>query len=512
MGLKNIPETHVCTYFAQGIAPTVDWRNAARVSIIILPDIALLEIFDFYLGRIREEEEKLDAWLKLAHVCQKWRYLVFGSPLRLGVRLWYKDYRPLEGQLDIWPSLPIAVWTDTEASKGSDYDVNNIIAAFDSEYNNRICTIGLWNFPGWQMEQFLAAMHRPFPALTYLSLGLDVYEHMMESLESPLSVVSDSFLGGSAPLLEKLTLHYIPFPGLPKLLLSATRLVKLDLTRIPHSVYLPPEVLVDCLSVLTKLEILNVGFDKFDGSLPSRVDQNSRSPSPLTRIHLPVLTELWFKGASKYLEDIVARIDAPLLDTLRITFFHEPIIDTAQLTQFIDRAPELKTRDEARVVFYHREVSVALPLPKTNNVPPLKLGISYKQTDLQLSSLARMCDSSFPQNFIPAVKLLDIIWNEDWHSEDSDGIETGEWLELLRSFTAVKGLYISREAVSRSAPALQELGERMTELLPSLDTLFLDEQTSGPVQESIAKFVSARQLAGHPISISYESRIRYILP
>ena len=504
MGLKNIPETHVCTYFAQELALTVDWRNTARVSIIILPDIALLEIFDFYLNGIREEEQKLNAWLKLAHVCQKWRYLVFGSPLRLGVRLWYKAYLPLEEQLDIWPSLPIAVWADTESSKGSNYDDDNIIAAFDSEHNNRICTIGLWNFPGWQMEEVLAAMHRPFPALTYLSLGLDVYGRMMEP---PVSVIPDSFLGGSAPHLEKLVLQYIPFPGLPKLLLSATRLVELYLLRIPGSMYFPSEVLVQCLSVLTKLEILNVGFNQFDGSLPSRVDQNSRYPSPPTRIHLPVLTELWFKGASKYLEDLVARIGAPLLNTLRITFFHELIIDTPQLTQFLGRSPELKTRDEARVVFYNREVSVALPLPRTLNIPPLKLGISYKQTDMQLLPLARMCGSSFPQHFIPAVKHLDIIWNEDRHSEVSYGFETSEWLELLHPFAAVKGLHISRKAASRIGPVLQEVGERVTEVLPGLETLFLDEPTSGPVQESIAKFVSARQLAGHPISISYKPRM-----
>ena len=49
-----------------------------------------------------------------------------------------------------------------------------------------------------------------------------------------------------------LVLHYISFPGLPKLLLSATRLVKLYLTRISDSMYFPPEVLVDCPSVLTQ--------------------------------------------------------------------------------------------------------------------------------------------------------------------------------------------------------------------------------------------------------------------
>ena len=190
---------------------------------------------------------------------------------------------------------------------------------------------------------------------------------------------------------------------------------------------------------------------------------------------------------------------------MRIAFFHEPIIDTpqlSQLSQFISRAPKLKTPDEARVVFYDREVSVALPLPKTNDVPPLKLGISYKQTELHLSPLARVCGSSFPQDFLLALKHLDIIWKLGG-SDDSEVIENSEWLELLRPFTAVKSLYISEEAVPRIAPALQELvGERV---LPALETLTLYKSTSGPIQEGIARFVSARQLAGHPIAISYES-------
>ena len=264
-------------------------------------------------------------------------------------------------------------------------------------------------------------------------------------------------------------------------------------------------MLVDCLSVLTRLKILDVGFDEFDESFSSRVDQNSRYPPTPTRLQLSVLTGLSFRGANKYLADLVARINAPLLDTLRITFFHEPIVDTPQLSRLIGRAPKLRTRDEARVVFFHREVSVALPLPQTNNVPPLKLGISYKQTELHLSPLARVCGSSFPQDFLLAVKHLDIIWNH-WGSEDPEVIENGEWLELLRSFTAVRSHYISGEAVPRIAPALQELvGERVTEVLPALETLTLDESTSGPIQEGIARFVSARQLACHPVAISYGS-------
>jgi hypothetical protein len=59
---------------------------------------------------------------------------------------------------------------------------------------------------------------------------------------------------------------------------------------------------------------------------------------PLTLTHLPVLTELQFKGASNYLEHFVARIDAPLLQTLTMTYFHRLVFDTPQLNQLIGRA------------------------------------------------------------------------------------------------------------------------------------------------------------------------------
>ena len=77
-------------------------------------------------------------------------------------------------------------------------------------------------------------------------------------------------------------------------------------------------------------------------------------------------------------------------------------------------------------------------------------------------------------------------------------------MDLLRSFVAVKNLYLSREYISRIGPALQELvGGQTTEVLPTLENIFLDGfQTSGPLQEGIEKFVAARQLTNHPVTVS----------
>jgi hypothetical protein len=209
---------------------------------------------------------------------------------------------------------------------------------------------------------------------------------------------------------------------------------------------------------------------------------------------------LKFKGVCEYVEDLMAQIDAPLLDTLVITFFHDVIFDIPQLTQFINRTPRLKTHNEAHIRFSYWSVSVRLP-QTINGL--LKLGTSCSQLDGQLSFMAQICSSSIPQAFIPAAKRLEI-QSGSWRLHWKNDIENSQWLDLFRPFAAVKDLYISWEFTPRIAPALQELvEERVTEVLPALQTLYLEEPLPlGSVQEAIGEFVAARQLAGHPIAIS----------
>jgi hypothetical protein len=190
----------------------------------MLPDVALIEIFDSYMDGAR-----IDAWHTLVHVCRNWRDVAFRSPRRLNLQLYCKARTPVRELLDIWPLLPIVVKDYGYES----WDEDNVIAAL--EHNDRICDFHLARVTSAQLEKVLAAVQQPFPALTRLQLG---------SQDGRAPIVPGSFLGGSTPRLQSLVLDGIPFPGLPTLLLSATHLIHLHLWRIPHSGYISPEAMV----------------------------------------------------------------------------------------------------------------------------------------------------------------------------------------------------------------------------------------------------------------------------
>ena len=342
----------------------------------MLPEDTLLEIFDWFLN----EDTLIDdaeAWQMLGHVCRKWRNVVFGSPHRLKLRLVCTDDKPVRAMLDIWPSFPIIIMNCTTLK-----DEDNIVAAL--EHNDRVCDIYLGQVSSSQWDRVMAEMQKPFPVLTYLYV--DAINDSEADEVSPMQTIPDSFLGGSAPELRNFHLYRIPFPGLVKLLPSATHLVELELWEIPHSGYISPEAMATALSALTSLESFGLLFQS-PRSCPGR---GRGRPPPPTRSVLPTLTFLGFKGVSEYLEDLVARIDVPLLNKSDIEFFPQLIFHTPQLAQFIGRKPNFMAPDVAQVTFSNFKADLILPL--TNG--RLEFEICCTQSDWLLSMLAQVCSSS----------------------------------------------------------------------------------------------------------------------
>jgi hypothetical protein len=451
----------------------------------MLPDDALLEIFDFYVEEDLSEydflKDEVEVWQTLVHVCRRWRRLVFGSPRRLNLQLVCTSETPVRDTLDVWPPLPLLIRDSDEPTE----DVDEIIAVL--ERGNRVVNINLFHVYGSGLEDLLAAMQVPFPELTVL---------VLDSSHRVVSVLPDSFLGGSTPRLQYLLLDRIPFPGLSNLLLSATHLVRLYLWHIPHSGYISPEATVTALSTLTRLVHLELEFE----SPQSRPDWTSRRPPPPTRFVLPVLTYFGFRGVCEYLEDLVAHIDAPRLNMFHITFFNQIVFDTPQVTQFIGRMPNLETFKKANIVFRFGNASINLS-PQTSGHGNLYVKVPCIELDWQVSSMEQICTFCLP----PLSKLEDVYIYERPHSlpDQQDNIENTLWRELLQPFTSVKNLYLSIELALRIGPALQELVGVSATVLPAVQNIFLEGmQPSGTVQEGIQKFVATRQVTSHPITVS----------
>ena len=449
----------------------------------MLLDEVLLEIFTCYV----EESLRRDAWHTLSCVCQKWRSITFASPRRLNVRIFCSERIPVREKLDFWPPFPIHLTVDYYRRLGED----NILATL--EHHDRVSHIEIWNIPSSLWEKALPLMQKPFPILTDLNLR---YRDQM----SVASVVPDLFLGGSATQLRNLTLDGIPFPGLPNLLLSAPNIVHINLYDIPDSSYIAPEVLVTCLSTSTRLESITFRFDPESPRLHPGWERLHSSSS--TRALLPSLTRITFRGLSEYLEVILDSIDAPLLERLKITFFHQPIFDTPRVAQFISRVPNLKTCNKAmlRLDSWHPSFTV---LSNTNKDALLTLGDWHRQPDFQVSTLVQFCTTSFA--LIPALEDLTISGSILSRPPGQDDIDPSPWRDLLRPFTAVKDLYLFSGIAPHIAFVLQELvGENVLELFPVLQNIFLQGrqfQLFGSIPEGIEQFVAARQLAGHPISV-----------
>jgi hypothetical protein len=397
--------------------------------------------------------------------------------------------------LDIWPELPIII-----SNMGWYYhprsveNAENVINAL--ELKDRVSNINFRNFSSSDLKRFAEVMQDPFPELTYLGLWLN---------DEMASVISDSFLGGSAPQLRHLNLNRIPFPALPKLLLSATDLVALGLWNIPHSGYISPEAMVTGLSALTRLEQLTIRFL----SPLSRPAKESRRRPSLTRIVFPALTNLYFTGVTEYLEDLVARIDAPLLVQCSIIFFNQLVFDLLQLPMFLCRAEKFTELNQAQVYFDEDSTRAEFSLQtETLNLTSLRLSlrISCRELDWQLSSLSQVCNSVLLALSAMHMESLDLRPNisRAYPLLIKDDMENTQWLELLHPFANVKDLHLSGLLPTCIALALQELtGERATEVLPTLQNIFLDgfHGEPEPVPKTIWEFVAARRLSGCPVAI-----------
>ena len=437
-------------------------------------------------------------WHKFVHVCRRWRHLIFAFPGYLDLRLECKSKTHMQAALDIWPALPLSIRAYLGVGDADDDD--DIIGAL--EHRDRIAGIHLRRFnrsqQGSQLKKCMRLMQEPFPALTSLELRAD---------GNITFDLTDAFLGGSAPLLQKILLcaGIIRFPSLSKLFSSTSGLVDLTLRGIPMTGegHMSPDAITACLSVLTKLRFLTLIFPWQSTSSPYSTDQH---PHPSAHTVLPALNYLSLRGPHHggYIEDLLCRVSAPLLNEGHLQFYDEPMLHTPRVLQFIHRVKVFKLRCELEVYFFEESCAFT---SFVSSVGPAKFSLSFLCSGLptQVATVERVLAQWPP--LVSHVEFLEL--NDDYFISEQKKWWAGitPWLGFLRPFTAVQTLRLCGTAtVSHVTHVLAGLeGERPTEVLPALRTIKVDCPQQGASESEILRllqpFLVAREESGHPVVV-----------
>lgn len=445
----------------------------------VLPDDVLLVVFGFY--RVSSPPY----WHRLAHVCQRWRRIVFAFPCSLDLRLYCTSKTPVRNTLDCWPAFPIEIRCggSQDPKRPSPEEEDNIVAAL--QLHNRVRGIEL-RLTSSLVEKLRTQVEESFSELEDL---------VILSQNSTQLVLPSTFRWGSR--LRSLHSTRVSFT-LPQLLSSSPNLVDLQLHDIPRAGYFSPEALVGALSGMTQLQSLSLRF-----LCPaSRHNHVGVPPASGERVALPSLTRFKFRGTSNNLDRLTARIDAPSLRDFEIAFFNELTFDVSHLGRFLSRIEIQKSHRRVEIRTSKRTASICF---SQRGAPArLKLEISCRRLDRQLTSMAQICEH-FPASFL-RVGNLAITTTQPTSGHDS--VDNNQWLGLLRSFDGAQKLHVAGELATDIVNSLRPTGDDPETVLPSLRNLYLQEPGPlfAPLRAAVVPFVTSRRLSGFPITVEYTQR------
>ncbi|KAH9029791.1 hypothetical protein EDB83DRAFT_2421470 [Lactarius deliciosus] len=269
--------------------------------------------------------------------------------------------------------------------------------------------------------------------------------------------------------------------------------------------------MVTHLAALPKLQTLHIGFQSPD-SLPDRIIL-----PPATRTVLPALNHI--SCACDYVENFVARIDVPQLRSIEIYYFdhhldiqerHQALLDLEfkQLSEFINRSESLKRTLSGHCQIIVDDIEDAVECCIGGTIgdkverQELKTGIFvYVQCDWMQH---RILHFAHVLSRISPV-LSDIIHfaiNPERSKPSSRSsladLNFFEWLHLIRSFSSVQTMFVAAIFAEHVSSVLRDTARlRITDVLPALDLLCLEDQPVSSVDELIA----VRRYSGHPVTV-----------
>ena len=337
--------------------------------------------------------------------------------------------------------------------------------------------------PSSNLRIWLEPMSKLFPRLEDLSLLSTSFEETNLMLPETLQ----------APDLRRLSLHGINLPKRLSLLSSAITLSTLSLTHIGPSFNIPPRHLATQLQGLHLLEELSISF-VIPIPLPSSDEQ--LLPVLISPVRLPALRQLIYRGMDVYIDNLVALVNAPLLEQLSLIFFFDLTFSLVNLTEFIHRTERFGCLI-AQVIFNKHGASIYCEHP---SIAELSLRINCEPLDWKIDSATQVCNAL--GKVLSAVEELTVDLNEDWMPSDGgNSLDSTMWHELLLPFVGVKTLHIGFLLTFELSQALDSvIGGPVLDPLPELQKLEVRLDIDD-AKKVFSAFIETRESEGRPVDL-----------
>ena len=475
-------------------------------SIHILDDDSLLNVFYLYrpflFGEDDEDEESQFYgggqrwvrgrwWYRLAHVCRRWRNVLFGSATYLGLSLVCTMGTPIADMLAHSPPLPLVIDYHQKVSAAANVtaeDEEGALLAFMQR--DRVLRVRL-AMPVTNLQKVVAAMDGEYPILEYLVIW-NLLEVNSTILRLPGSL--------EAPNVRHLSLTGFALPIRSQLLMIAVSLVTLCLAMNHPSTYLHPNTLLQWLSFMPQLENLAIllVFPVPNQDVEKQLT-NTPNATPAT---LSVLRFFRFRGASTYLEALVHRINTPLLEKLLIYFYNQLTFFIPRLRQFMHTTENLSLVhrfENVKLEFFNKRAFMAISPRGEINTHAFSINVDCGHLDWQVSSMAQI-SNSLGQVFSAVENLILTHEEHSRSSEEHNEVDRIEWRELLRPFSDATSLWVDNGLVEGVSGCLEsEDRELPLEVLPELRKIAYTG--SGKNGDKFTSFIDARRNAGRPITL-----------
>ena len=462
----------------------------------------LLEIFDSYrqsinIGPYKQWRRKY-VWLNLAHVCRRWRAVMFASSNRLDLSVIVGPQNPSHIKTILSSPLPISIEYRCLYSNITGSALWRMLAAL--RHRDRVREI---SFEGsdTNFKKFFRATKCSFPVLESLSLcfGNDYKQDIpVTFLRGP--ELSDLHL-------RRLNLDCLSLAPVSGFLLSTTALTDLELL-INGPIEPSTEAsLLACLRGMHRLRNLDLAIAPYSLNHPS---QNSvpKDPNPM----MSELTRFHYIGPNTFLNDLMARFSAPSLRDVCIWLCSFKLLSTGilHIPRFIDDLREQYLI--ANVTFNRKprdDFCLSL-LTHSADVDHFKPSFRFHANRFPVS-MQPITSSSMSSTKLATVEKLTLLF--------PDTVMVTAWQhdfplrEFLRHFRSVKMLYlypfVPEVALSfhqDDREALLPLLEEIVLSAPPLSqmTKGLDGEYQHRVAAELAAFeplISAREQTGRPVNI-----------